>query len=570
MPEALSGRARYRRILRFAAWNLIVTWWYELALPVIGLRAVADRTRIARMQRFASRFRALAVELGGLMIKLGQFMSTRLDVLPPEVTRELEGLQDEVPPAPFDQVQRLAEEQLGVPLAQVYAEFDHEPVASASLGQAYRARLAQLDAEQAGFDKVIVKIQRPGIGEIVGVDLSALRRIARWVAKFRIVSRRVDLPGLVEEFAKSSFEEIDYIHEAGNAERFQQNFRDDPRVRVPAVVWERSTRHVLTLEDVTAIKISDTHALREAGIDPARVAKVFAELMFDQLFVHGFFHADPHPGNLFITPAPDGGAGSGGDGAGSAGAPDWKLTFIDFGMMGSVPPQLRGSLRKLVIAGATRDGKGLVRAMESAGVLLPSADTRELENVMTQVFARFGGMSVTELRDIDPAELRDFALEFGDVMLSMPFQLPENYLLIIRTVSLISGMCTSLDPKYNVWDSIEPYAQQLMRDESGGVVKDAAMEVWDTAGTLWRMPGKLDSVLDKVDSGRLEVEMPKLDSLMGRLERTAARVVSAVLFAALLMAGSRVHADNAMLGYLLMGVSVIPLLHTVFGPRTRE
>ncbi|MFF1876039.1 AarF/UbiB family protein, partial [Kitasatospora herbaricolor] len=168
-------RARYRRILRFAGWNLAVTWWYELFLPRIGLAKVAERTRSKRMRRFAQRFHVLAVDLGGLMIKVGQFMSSRLDVLPPEITAELEGLQDEVPPVPFPQIRALAEAELGVPLERAFAWVDETPVAAASLGQAHRASLTPTDAAASGLDGVVIKVQRPGIDAIVDVDLAALR-----------------------------------------------------------------------------------------------------------------------------------------------------------------------------------------------------------------------------------------------------------------------------------------------------------------------------------------------------------------------------------------------------------
>ena len=559
MPDVVSGRARYRRILRFAAWHLGTTWWYEIFLPAIGLRRIAERTRPARMLRFARKFRVLAVDLGGLMIKLGQFMSSRLDVLPPEITKELEDLQDEVPPVPFEAIRELAELELGVPLERVFAHVDEKPVAAASLGQAYRAQLTPLDAQVAGFDGVVIKVQRPGIGAIVEVDLAALRKVGGWLSRVRLVYRRVDMPALVEEFAQTSLEEIDYVHEAQNAERFAANFAGDPRVRVPTVVWERATRRVLTLEDVTAIKITDTAALRAAGIDPSDVAHTFAELMFDQLFLQGFVHADPHPGNLFVTPR-----------VGDDGEAPWMLTFIDFGMMTEVPTVLRGTLRKLIIAAAARDGRGMVSAMSEAGVLLPNADTAELEGVMTQVFARFGGMGFAELRELDPKEFRDFAMQFSDVLLSLPFQLPENFLLIIRAVSLTSGVCSSLEPTYNLWDSVEPYAEQLLRDESGNLVRDVAQQAWESAGIAWRLPKRLDAVLSQVEDGSLPLSVPKLESAVARLDVTGRRAVSAVLFGALLIAGVLMRPDDEAFGAVLMGVSSLPLLHALFAGRRKR
>jgi predicted unusual protein kinase regulating ubiquinone biosynthesis (AarF/ABC1/UbiB family) len=549
-PGAGNTRARYRRILRFAAWHLAITWWFELFLPRIGLARVAARTRSPRMQRFARRFHVLAVDLGGLMIKVGQFLSSRLDVLPPEITEELEGLQDEVPPVPFPAIRALAESELGFPLERAFAMFEETPLAAASLGQAHRARLLPDDADEFGIKDVVVKVQRPGIDAIVDVDLAALRRVAGWLSHFRFVSERADMPALLEEFAQTSFEEIDYLHEAAGSERFAADFAGDVRVQVPLPVWERCTRRVLTLEDVTAIKITDVAALRAAGIDPAAVAPVFAAVMFDQLFTNGFFHADPHPGNIFVTPAPAG-----------AGEHPWKLTFIDFGMMGEVTASARTGLRRLLIAAAARDGKGLVAAIRDVGVLVPAADTVELERAMTHLFARFGGMGFAELREVDPREFRDFAVEFGDVVRSLPFQLPENFLLIIRAVSLTSGVCSSLDARYNLWDSVEPYAARLLRDERGNIVQDAARQAIDAGGLALRLPGRLDGLITRAEEGNLPVANPRLERQVARLDRTARRSASAVVFAALLIAGALIRADDSALGNLLMAASVVPLFH---------
>ncbi|MET3923177.1 AarF/UbiB family protein [Arthrobacter sp. UYEF20] len=550
VPGAGNTRARYRRILRFAAWHLAVTWWFELFLPRIGLARIAERTRTKRMRRFAQRFHVLAVDLGGLMIKVGQFLSSRLDVLPPEITAELEGLQDEAPPVPFPAIRALAEAELGAPLDRVFASVEETPIAAASLGQAHRAELLRTDAEDTGLENVVLKVQRPGIDAIVDVDLAALRKVGGWLSRVRLVSDRADMPALVQEFAQTSLEEIDYLHEAANAERFAADFDDDDRVIVPDVVWERSTRRVLTLEDVTAIKITDLAALLAAGIDPVQVAPVFASVMFDQIFTTGFFHADPHPGNIFVTPNAD-----------SSAQRPWKLTFIDFGMMGEVPPKTRSGLRKLLIAAASRDGKGLVTAIRDVGVLVPSADTVDLERAMTHLFGRFGGMGFAELREVDPREFRDFALEFGDVVRSLPFQLPENFLLIIRAMSLTSGVCSSLDARFNLWDSVEPYAAQLLRDERGNIVQDAAQQALDAAGVALRLPKRVDGLVTRIEEGSLTVANPRLERQLARLSRMAQRSVSALVFGALLIAGSVVRADDTVLGSVLMIASVVPLLH---------
>jgi predicted unusual protein kinase regulating ubiquinone biosynthesis (AarF/ABC1/UbiB family) len=549
-------RARYRRILRFASRQLVQLWWFELFLPRFGLGGIAERTRTDRMRRIAQRFHVLAVDLGGLMIKVGQFMSSRLDVLPPEITDELAGLQDEVPAVPFADIKALAEAELGVPFDRAFAWVDERALAAASLGQVHRARLSELDAADTGLENVVVKVQRPGIDEIVAVDLAALRKVAGWLRRVRIVSDRVDAPALVEEFAQTSLEEIDYLHEAQSAERFAENFAGDARVATPEVVWERTTRRVLTLEDVTAIKINDTDALRAAGIDPAAVADAFAKAMFEQVFTHSFFHADPHPGNIFVTPG---------------GAPDaWRLTFIDFGMMGEVPQGLRSGLRALVIAVAARDGRKLVDAAQEVGVLLPSGDTREFEKALTALFARFGGMGFAELATVDPREFRDFADEFGDTIRSLPFQLPEGMLLLFRAVALTSGMCSGLNPTFNVWDAVEPFAAQLLRDETGNTAKALAAQAWAAAGTTARLPGRIDAVITEIEEGTITFDTSRLERRLDSLIRIGRRAVSAVVFAGLAVGGALLIAPVPQLGIVLLAASVVPLAHALFAGAGRR
>ncbi|WAC68366.1 ABC1 kinase family protein [Microbacterium sp. SL75] len=554
MTDDALMKARYRRITRFAARYLVQAWWFELFLPRFGLGWISARGRTRRLERIAQRFHVLAVDLGGLMIKVGQFMSSRLDVLPPSITKQLEGLQDEVPAVPFAQMRARAEQELGMPLERAFASVDERPLAAASLGQAHRAVLTEDLAAETGLSAVVLKIQRPGIDRIVDVDLRALRKVGVWLSKVALVRDRVDMPSLVEEFAVTSLEEIDYLHEAANSERFAADFGGEGGVAVPEVVWERTTRRVLTLQDVTAIKINDADALRAAGIDPAEVAARFAQVMFDQLFDDGFFHADPHPGNVFVTPLP---------GTTDAGTPAWRFTFIDFGMMGEVPPSLRRGLRRVLIAAASRDGKGLVDGIRDVGVLLPSADTIQLERAMTQLFSRFGGMGFAELQEVDPREFRSFAIEFGDVVRSLPFQLPENFLLIVRAMSLTSGMCSALDPAFNIWDAVEPYAQRLIREESGNTAQAFVREVGAVAAVTARLPRRADNLISRFEDGSVSVQTPRIERRMRDLERMVRRVVSSVLFTGLLIGGVLLQSEQAVLGTILMVVSIAPLSHAL-------
>ncbi|MDF2561257.1 MAG: AarF/ABC1/UbiB kinase family protein [Microbacterium sp.] len=284
--------------------------------------------------------------------------------------------------------------------------------------------------------------------------------------------------------------------------------------------------------------------------------------MFDQVFTHSFVHADPHPGNIFVTPVSSTGSETPGG--------RFQLTFIDFGMMAEVPDSLRDGLRTLLIAVAGRDSRGLVAAAQEIGVLLPSADTNELERALSALFARFGGMGFAELSKVDPREFRDFAEEFGDMVRSLPLQLPENMLLLIRAVSLTSGMCSGLDPAFNVWDAAEPYAGRLLRDESGNIVQAFATQAMDTMGTTWRLPGRIDRIITRIDDGNVSFDTSRLERRLDRLEGIARRIASGVLFAALLVGGALLVPSLPPLGIILICVSALPLLHSVFAPVGRR
>ena len=552
--SARAARVRYRRILRFAALHLASLWWFELVLPRFGLNSIANKTRTKRLQRIARSFQKLALDLSGLLIKLGQFMSTRLDILPAEITKELEGLQDEVPAVDFALIRAMAESELGLPLEQVFASVESTPLAAASLGQVHRAVLSDDEAAELGFANVVLKIQRPGIDGIVEVDLSALRRVAGWLSRIRLVNRRADAPALMDEFAATCLEEIDYLNEAANAERFAENFADNPRVRVPGVVWEQSTRRVLVQEDVTNIKITDLDALRAVGIDPAQVADEFAAIMFDQVFIHGFFHADPHPGNIFIQPLEKE------DEFGQT----WRMTFIDFGMMGEVPSSLGKALRTTVIAAASRDGAGMVDGMREIGVLMPSADTVELERALTKVFDRFGGISFVELQTIDPREFKAFVNEFSDIVRALPFQFPENFLLVIRAISLTSGVCSSVNPQFNIWNAIEPYSAKLIKTEGGNVIEAFLRDGLTSLSLLARLPKRVDSLITRAELGQLTLRNPELEKRTSSLARAVRRVISAVLFGVFFISGLLMFPTEQDLGTVLLVISGVPLLHALF------
>jgi len=449
-------RARYRYIMGFFARTSASIIFWELVLPRLGLRGLTRRTQVRRYKRIAANFRAMAIRMGGVMIKVGQFLSARLDVLPIEFTEELAGLQDEVPPEDFDAIRKLAEAELGISLDAKFESFEPSPLAAASLGQVHRARL-RVDAPEAEkFRDVVVKIQRPFIDQLIDVDFSALRRFGGWLEKYKPIRKRVDVRALIEDLSMTVHQEADYLAEGRNAETFQANFAERKQVHVPRVVWSSTTKRVLVLENVYAIKITDYAALTAAGIDRSQVAKVLLDTYLKQIVEDGFFHADPHPGNLFVTPLANP----------SKDELNWRLTFVDFGMVGNVPDSLRLGLQELIIGVGTRNASQVVKSFQTLGVLLPGADLKLLEAAEAKLFDRFWGMSMSELRNINHVEMRQFAMQFRELLYEMPFQLPHNLLLLGRTAAILSGMCTGLDPHFNLWDQVAPYAQKLIANEA--------------------------------------------------------------------------------------------------------
>ena len=556
--KASQLRARYWRIVFFFGRVTLGFIFWEIVMRRVGLGGWSGRGRSERNRATAVRFRALAIKMGGLMIKVGQFLSARLDVLPPEITDELAGLQDEVPAESFAAIRAQAESELALTLAEHYESFDESPLAAASLGQVHRACLREADAAQAGFTDVVVKVQRPHIEQVVEVDLAAMRRVGGWLQRYKPVSERADVNALIDEFAATAREEIDYLAEGSNAETFAANFAGNEYVGVPRVVWELTTRRVLTLEDVSAIKLGDYDAITEAGIARSDVAATLADTYLKQIFEDGFFHADPHPGNLFVTPQ---------EGVDADGDRNWKLTFIDFGMVGRVPENLREGLREAVIAVGTQDGARLVRAFKTLDVLLPTADLKLIELASMAVFDRFGGMGMDELKDIDHSEMMSFGLQFQDLMLNLPFQLPENLLLLGRSIAILSGMCTGLDPEFNLWTSIAPYATSLISDEGGSTFDTILSEGTKILQTVVALPARADRILTQMERGEFSVQTPMLDLRIRRLERSVGRITSGLVFAALLIAGAILYAADPVFGKVLMGASVLPLVGLMFGGR---
>ncbi|MEE8526342.1 MAG: AarF/UbiB family protein [Thermoanaerobaculia bacterium] len=543
-------RRRYRRVLWFFAKAFLLVFWCDVVLRLPLLR-ILRRDPVARWTRIAARFRALAVELGGVLIKLGQFLSARVDLLPSQITKELAGLQDEVPPADFEAVTRQIEEDFGRPLDQVFGDIRPEPVGAASLAQVHEAELRDGRA-------VVVKVLRPGIDVLVETDLRVVGRVIGWLRWWRFIRERVDLDWMVEEFTATTRRELDLRAEGRNAERFAENFADDPGVVLPRIFWEATAARTLTEENVAFIKITDREAMRAAGIDPAAVARKLYRVYMRQIFVHDFVHADPHPGNLFVKPA-----------AGDGDA--FQIVFVDFGMVAEIPPRLRAALRLFIVGLGSRDAGLVVQALRDAGYLLPGADLAQLEDAFEAAFERFWGMELGRLNDLVMNEAWPLWKEFGRVLLETPIQVQVDLMFTGRAVELIGALTTDLDVEFNPWLELAPFAEMLASDAADKPWPARAAELFDRARRLADLPSQVDRVANLVQRGRLTVRSslaPDSRRQLERLERAVDRLGLAVITAALLGSGALLYArEEPWLGAGLFATAVVVWVASRFLPR---
>lgn len=559
-------KSRARRALWFGAKMILGFVWWEIIVAKLGGQTRVSRNRMNRFVQLARDFRKLAVGLGGVWIKLGQFLSSRVDLLPQEIIVELQGLQDDVPAEPESVMIATLERELGKPVSELFDEFDSTPVAAASFGQAYLATLNT--SGEGGPKRVVVKVQRPNLDAMVETDLKSLKTILGWLKRYKPISRRANVDALVEEFARVIRAELDYEQEAHNAEAFDKNFLGDTGVRVPKIYKDMTTRRVIALKNVEDIKITDYDGLEAAGVSRKQVARKLFETYLQQVFVHGFFHADPHPGNLFVQPLDLATARAWRVPIGE-GTP-FRLTYVDFGMMGRVTPNMGKELKEFIVAVALKDSRRWTLAAQRMGFFTPEADTTRIEQAVGTLFDKFWGMGMNDLTNVEFSEMYNFGLQFRDLLSNLPFQIPQDVLYLGRAANILSGMMTALDPSFNPWQALQPFANDLAAatgQTTTRTARDVLGEVLRIGRTTLSLPNQADAYLSRALSGQLELRAQLSASStndLRRIENSVSRLTWAVTFSALLLCGTVLTVNAfAIMGivcFVLAGLAFVRLL----------
>jgi len=525
----MMGLLRALRIWRSVLTLLLLLWWDAQAWTYGG-QATAE----LRAERQRQRARWLTTELlrlGSAFIKLGQLLSARPDILPAGWVAELAALQDSVPAFGFAEVQTVLEQELGQRCAEVI-DLDPEPLGAASLAQVHRASL------RSGR-QVVLKVQRPGLDRLFRLDLDVMQQVAAVLQRHPSWGRGRDWPAMARECRRVLLRELDFRVEAQYAARFRQQFLDDERIRIPGVVWELSSRRVLCLDYLPGIKVNDREALMAAGIDPSAVAEIGAASYLKQLVRFGFFHADPHPGNLAV-------------------ASDGALIYYDFGMMGLLSDALRRRLGSMIRAAAARDSSALVEEMQAAGVIARDIDVgpvRRLVRLMLNeaLTPPFSSNVIDKLSG-----------DLYDLVYGQPFRLPVELIFVMRALSTFEGVGRSLDPAFSLVAIAKPYLLPLMTS-SGSGSSDLFNEIGRQVGALSSraaaLPRRLDENLDRLEQGdlQLQVRLGESDRQFRRMTLAQQSIGQSVLLGCLALATAIIGASVRPVWALLPATATIPV-----------
>ncbi|WP_448534136.1 ABC1 kinase family protein [Parathermosynechococcus lividus] len=454
---------------------------------------MTEAKRAARRRAQAIWIRETFLDLGPTFIKLGQLFSTRADLFPSEYVEELSKLQDRVPAFSYDLVEKIIYEDFGRRIPELFRSFDPIPMAAASLGQVHKAQLVS-------GEEVVVKVQRPGLRQLFDIDLAILKGITQYFQNHPKWGQGRDWMGIYEECCRILYEEIDYLNEGRNADTFRRNFRDREWVCVPRVYWRYTSLRVLTLEYLPGIKISHYEALEAAGLDRKRLAELGAKAYLYQVLNDGFFHADPHPGNIAVSPS-------------------GQLIFYDFGMMGRIQAVTRDKLLRTFLSIAQRDGEQVVQSLIELGALVPTGDIGPvrrsiqylLDNFMDQPFEV---QSVAKISD-----------DLYEIAYDQPFRFPATFTFVMRAFSTLEGVGKGLDQDFNFMQVAQPFASELMTNgnfsdpNNGSLFSEISRQAAQVGTSAIGLPRRLDEVLDKLENGdlRLRVRSSESDRILRRL-----------------------------------------------------
>jgi predicted unusual protein kinase regulating ubiquinone biosynthesis (AarF/ABC1/UbiB family) len=506
---------------------LLVAWTRDRRRFLLfgGTRSVDAETRIRRAEVLLDSL----LTLGPTFIKLGQLLSTRPDILPPEYVDVLSSLQDEVPPAEWAGVKEVIEDELG-PVDEVYDDFDTEAISGASLGQVY---LATYEGEE-----VAVKVRRPGIESLVEADLRVLRWSMPLIQRFIGQGRAFSLENLTDEFAETIRQEMDYGREGQMLREIQQNFADDEAIRIPDTVESASGPRVLTMEYCPGVKINDVETLDEMGFDRTELATKLQRIYLQMIVEDGVFHADPHPGNLAVDD-------------------DGSVIFYDFGMSGRVDPFIQDKIVEFYIAVANQNIDGILDTLIEMGTLSPEADRQVMGDVMELAIADARG------EDIEQYRVNQIIEQVENTIYEFPLRLPRNLALVLRVATVVEGVCVTLDPEFDFISVATDYlTEEGYREESiKQFLEGAGDQVQQSAKSLVTVPPKLERVLDRVERENVTVNV-RVEDKNNVFDRLAKRIVYGFLLAVGILSTAILYAfptPNNVIPPVIAALSTLPI-----------
>ncbi len=480
--ENYSSKRRFVDIWSFVLTFMFKLWRYNKSWSYPG--GVTEAKQAARRKAQAVWVRNTLLDLGPTFIKVGQLFSTRADIFPSEYVEELSKLQDKVPAFSYEQVEAIIEQELGKKIPELFQSFEPIPLAAASLGQVHKAVLHNGEA-------VVVKVQRPGLKRLFEIDLQILKGIARYFQNHPKWGKGRDWIGIYEECCRILWEEIDYLSEGRNADTFRRNFRGYDWVKVPRIYWRYTSPRVLTLEYLPGIKISQYEAIEAAGLDRKIIARQGAQAYLHQLLNNGFFHADPHPGNIAVSA--DGG-----------------LIFYDFGMMGRIKSNIREGLMETLFGIAQKDGDRVVQSLINLGAIAPVEDMGPVRRSVQYMLDNFMD------KPFETQSVAAISDDLYEIAYNQPFRFPATFTFVMRAFSTLEGVGKGLDPEFNFMEVAQPYAMQLMTNmngaDSNSFLNELSRQAVQVSTTAFGLPRRLEDTLEKLERGDMRVRVRSIES----------------------------------------------------------